>query len=100
MMEGRPIKFRVLEILSESGEAWNKDIVSQLQSEYGAPSRYSRDCLNFDLIEMGASGMIAESDAALDEDGSYGHLLVKYRITTLGNALLEELRGNVKPRGA
>ncbi|MDR2698104.1 MAG: hypothetical protein LBB30_00260 [Candidatus Methanoplasma sp.] len=100
MMEGRPYKFRILEILDTQGPMWNSDIVRQLQNEYGMPSDYYRDCLNFDLIEVAASGMICESEAMIDEDGSFrkDSLLLKYKITQLGVDLLNELRTKVTQR--
>lgn len=100
MMEGRPYKFRMLEILDEQGEVWNSDIVRQLQKEYNMPKDYDRDCLNFDLIEVAASGMICESDAKIDEEGDFkkDSLLIKYRITHIGKELLAELKSKVKPR--
>jgi len=100
MMEGRPYKFRILEILDTEGAMWNSDIVRKLQEEYKMPSDYYRDCLNFDLIEVAASGMICEEDAAVDEEGSFrkGNLLLKYHITPIGIDFLNELRAKVKPR--
>jgi len=98
MMEGRPIKFRVLEVLCDSGEMWSNDIVVQLQGEYGMENAYGRDCLNFDLVEMEASGMIREIDAKIDEDGVFreGALLRMYKITALGRELNADLQTKVK----
>jgi hypothetical protein len=98
MMEGRPIKFRVLEVLCNADEIWSNDIVTQLQDEYQMNNNYGRDCLNFDLIEMEASGMIREIDAMIDEDGVFrkGALLHKYRITQLGRDLNADLQTKVK----
>ncbi|MDR3280069.1 MAG: hypothetical protein LBT23_06120 [Synergistaceae bacterium] len=99
MMEGRPIKFRILEIL-ETEPVWNCDLVRQLQSEYGMPSDYHRDCLNFDLIEVAASGMIGEADAKIDAEGKFkkDNLLTLYRITPIGMELLDELKAKVRHR--
>jgi len=98
MMEGRPYKFRILEILEAEGPMWNCDLVKKLQDEYHMPSNYYRDCLNFDLIEVAASGMICEDEVELDEEGSFNHLLLKYHITPTGMAFLNELRVKVRPR--
>jgi hypothetical protein len=100
MMEGRPYKFRILEILDAEGPMWNDDLVRKLQSEYGMPSDYNRDCLNFDLIEVAASGMMCEMDAKIDHEGSFRKdcLLTKYKITPIGLDLLNELRSKVMPR--
>lgn len=101
MMEGRPLKFRILEILDAEGAMWNSDIVRKLQAEYGMSSDYYRDCLNFDLIEVSASGMICEADAMIDADGSFkkDSLLIKYQLTSLGEDLLNELRSKIRPAG-
>ena len=100
MMEGRPYKFRILEILDTEEATWNSDLVKRLQEEYKMPSDYYRDCLNFDLIEVAASGMICEEDAKIDEEGSFkkDSLLIKYHITPIGVDFLNELRSKVKPR--
>lgn len=99
-MEGRPIKFRILEILDTDGPSWSNDIVKQLQSEYNMPSDYQRDCLNFDLIEVDASGMITELESRIDTEGEYkaDALLSKYKITPIGVGLLAELKSKVKPK--
>jgi len=100
MMEGRPYKFRILELLEDNGSMWNSDIVKKLQAEYKMPSNYYRDCLNFDLIEVAASGMVAEEDAMIDEDGSFkkGGLLIKYHITPVGTDFLNELKKKIRHR--
>lgn len=100
MMEGHPYKFRILELLEINGSMWNSDIVRKLQEEYKMPSNYYRDCLNFDLIEVAASGMIAEEDAMIDEEGSFKKdgLLIKYHITPIGMDLLNELKTKIRHR--
>jgi len=103
MMEGHPYKFRILELLEINGSMWNSDMVRILQEEYKMPSSYHRDCLNFDIIEVAASGMIAEEDAMIDVDGSFksGGLLTKYHITPIGIDLLNELKTKIRTiRGA
>ncbi len=74
---------------------WNYELVPILQDEYNMHSDYYRDCLNFDLIEVAASGMSCEVDERLDEDESFGHILFKYKITPLGVELLNDLRSKV-----
>lgn len=99
-MEGRPYKFRILEIFGEQGNMWNSDVVRQLQSEYDMPTDYDRDCLNFNLIEVAASGMIHEVEAKIDTDGEYkkDSLLTKYGITPFGKEELDVLRTIVRKR--
>ncbi|MDR3075137.1 MAG: hypothetical protein LBU30_03745 [Candidatus Methanoplasma sp.] len=102
MMEGRPYKFRILEILDAGEAMWSCDVVRKLQEEYKMHSNYQRDCLNFDLIEVAASGMISETETKIDEDGSFkmNSLLVRYKITPIGKNLLDELKSKVKPMEA
>jgi len=79
---------------------WNSDLVKRLQAEYKMPSDYYRDCLNFNIIEVTASGMICEVDAKIDEEGSFKKdgLLIKYKMTSLGMVLLNDLMHQVRPR--
>jgi len=99
MMEGRPFKFRILEIMAE-GPCWNCDIVPRLQEEYNMPGTYCRDCLNFDLIEVASCGMITEEETEFDEEGKFrkGHLLIKYHISPIGIEYLEDLKKKARHR--
>lgn len=99
-MEGRPIKFRMLEVLHENKTMWSYDVVRMLQPEYEMEDDYGRDSLNYDLIELAAAGFIKSVDLSVDEDGSFrkGALLSKYTITSLGEAQFEELCGNIRAK--
>lgn len=94
MMEGQPIKFRILEILNESeGGMWTDEIVPILQDEYNMKNSYGRDMANFDLIELVSAGLLREGDSKIDEDGHYkkDHLITHYEISGLGKTYLEDL---------
>lgn len=86
MAKNHPFKFTILEMMYDGKERWNKDLVQAIQKEYGEPSNYSRDTINFDIIELAAGGMLKEIGAAVDEDGSYKKdaVLHKYVITPYG----------------
>ena len=58
MMEGQPIKFRILELFEEKGPMWTDEIVPILQDEYHMKGDYGRDMANFDLIELVSAGLL------------------------------------------
>ncbi|MDV0445606.1 hypothetical protein MmiAt1_11920 [Methanimicrococcus sp. At1] len=87
MTQQLPIKYRVLEILSDDKPHWNNDIVRQLQSEYtDLKGDYGRDSANFDMIELASNGLIKSVDVRVDEEGTYkkGALLHEYALTDFG----------------
>ncbi|MFA6952464.1 MAG: hypothetical protein WCQ23_05310 [Candidatus Methanomethylophilaceae archaeon] len=97
IMKGRPMKFRILEILYDGDEIWNYDLVKQLMDEYGMKGDFHRDSVNFDLIETVASGFIESVESEIDTTGKFreGSLLYKYRFTSIGKAQYEELASKV-----
>ena len=92
MMEGRPIKFRLLELFND-GEKWNYEVVSKVQEEYGMNTRFEADSINFDIIEICTAGFLVKAETKIDEDGVYriGSLLIKYKITQLGRDQFETI---------
>jgi len=102
MMKGRPLKFRMLEIFADEGRLWNYEMVEMIAAEYkDRRSKYGRQTANWDLIELAASGFIAETDATIDDEHKYGkgNLLLQYGLTEIGRAELDRLKATVKPRG-
>jgi hypothetical protein len=102
MMEGLPLKFRLLEVYDEKGTAWNYEVIGQVKKEYaGMDNNYGRDVLNYVLIEMMASGFIEVLDMKEDEEGIYkkGALLTQYGLTDLGRKQFEEIKKKAKLRG-
>ncbi len=100
MMEGRPIKFRLLELFSE-GEKWNYEVIKQLQSEYkDFKGDYKGNVINFNIIEIATAGFIIQRESKIDTDNVYreGSLLMKYSISTLGVEQLERLKKNLYKR--
>lgn len=100
LMKGRPMKFRILEIFSDGTEMWSYEAVKILMEEYGYKSDFKRDSVNFDLIEVMASGFIESEESQIDDSGKFrqGALLYKYKITELGLKQYEELVSKVKPK--
>ena len=101
MMEGRPLKFRLLEIFSEKGHLWNYEVMDIIAEEYKEKrSKFGRQTVNWDLIELAASGFIKETNAKIDEEGVYrkGALLLEYGITATGRDELTRLESLVVPR--
>ncbi|WP_406655945.1 hypothetical protein V7O62_08875 [Methanolobus sp. ZRKC2] len=86
MAELRPIKFRILELCSDS--KWNYEIVQQIQKEYNLKGDFRRDSINFDIIELASGGMLKDVEVKVDEDGIYkkGFLLHRYVLTDFGRA--------------
>jgi len=102
IMVGKPVKFRVLEILSDGAEMWNYEIVDKLSKEYRMTSQYERNSLNFDLVEICTSGFIEGIDESVDTDGSKlgsGRLLMKYRISEIGKKEYAWLAKNCRHAG-
>lgn len=102
MMENTPVKFRLLEYIEENPDAWNDQIVPEMQSEYLMNSSHGRNMINYDLIELVSAGLIREDGNKIDEDGHYkqGALLTQYNITNLGKSYLDDLRVKVIPKEA
>ena len=97
MMEGQPIKFRILELFEQNGPMWTDEIVPILQEEYNMKGDYGRDMANFDLIEMVSAGLLREGESKLDEDGHYkmNHLITHYELSGLGQSYLDDLKAKV-----
>jgi hypothetical protein len=94
MMEGRPIKFRLLEIINE-GEIWSHEAIKKIQSEYASmgPANHFRDMINFDLMELATSGFIVTVDSKIDVDGVFRQdaLLTKYKMSQIGKNQYQSL---------
>ncbi|MDY0252693.1 MAG: hypothetical protein AB7E75_00770 [Candidatus Methanomethylophilaceae archaeon] len=100
MMEGRPVKFRLLEIFAEKGHLWSYEVTEIMAAEYkDRKGKFGRQSTNWDLIELAASGFIKETDASIDEKYGKGNLLLQYGLTAIGRDELERLKTIVKPRG-
>jgi hypothetical protein len=99
MMEGRPIKFRLLEIFNE-GEKWNYEVIPTVQEEYSLNTKFGADCINFDIIEICTAGFLVKTETMIDERGVYrqGSLLIKYKITQLGRDQFETIARNLSKR--
>lgn len=98
MMEGRPIKFRLLEIVENAGEIWNYEAVRKIQSEYPpmGSDNFFRDLINYDMTELQTSGFLVCVDNEIDTEGTFrkGALLSKYKMTQLGINQLRSLEKN------
>lgn len=84
----RPIKIRILEIMEDGKERWSNELVEEICKEYGISikNNVSRDYINFDLIEMAASGFLQDVDQKIDTQGilKKDSLIHKYVITSIG----------------
>ncbi len=100
MMEGTPVKFRILEFL-ENGPKRTDEICFALCKEYpGYDTDYGRAKIKFDCIELASAGIINEGEAVIDEEGKLqkGKLLIMYSISGLGKEYLSYLKETVKPQ--
>jgi hypothetical protein len=100
MMEGTPVKFRILEFL-EDGPKRTEEICNALAKEYpGYDNNYGKAKIKFDCIELASSGIINEGEAVIDEQGIFqqGKLLIMYSLSGLGKEYLDYLKSTVKPQ--
>ncbi len=70
-MEGRPLKFRILERLYNDGECWSYDFIPKIMADYGMTTDYERDSINFDMIEMSSAGFISTKETKIDTEGIF-----------------------------
>lgn len=96
MMEGQPIKFRILEVLEER-PMWIQDIVKKIQMDYNMKTDYGRAMINYDVVELVSAGMVKEGECKIDEEGVFkkDHLLTCYSLTSYGMDTLDGLKAKV-----
>ena len=100
MMEGCPVKFRILEFVEDSPKK-NIEIMEALSKEYkGYDSKYGRAKIKYDCIELASAGILNEVDHYVDEEGvmEKGKLIVTYTLSGLGKEYLQYLKDTVKPQ--
>ena len=100
MMEGCPIKFRILEFL-EDGPKKNFEIINALSKEYpGHDNKYGKAKIKYDCIELASAGILNESDHYIDEEGvlEKGKLIMTDTLSGLGKDYLQYLKSTVKPQ--
>ena len=100
MMEGTPIKFRILEFL-EDGPKRTEVICEALCKEYpGHDNDYGKAKIKYDCIELASAGILNEDDFVVDEEGIFqqGKLLITYSLSGLGKEYLQYLKDTVKPQ--
>ncbi len=100
MMEGCPIKFRILEFVDD-GPKRTDEICNALAKEYpGHDNDYGKAKIKYDCIELASAGILNESDIVVDEEGIFqqGKLLITYSLSGLGQDYLEYLKKTVKPQ--
>ena len=96
MMEGQPIKFRILELLAEK-PMWIQELVNDLQTEYHMNSDYGKAMIKYDVVELVSAGMVREGECMIDENGDFSkdHLITCYSITHFGMQTLDGLKVKV-----
>jgi hypothetical protein len=93
MMEGEPIKFRILELFNEKEGYWVQDIVPIIQEEYSLKTDYGRGMVTYDIVELVSAGFLKEGECKLDTEGIFhkDHLITYYSITSLGKNMYQEI---------
>lgn len=93
-----PLKFRIMELVMESGPIWTQDIVDTLYNEYGMKTQHEKNMINYDVIESVSAGFLKEGESKVDEAGVFrqGALLTEYTITQLGRDTVADLRTKVR----
>jgi len=102
VMKNRPIKFRILELLYNGDQLWNYEIAKIITEEDNQTSKFQFNDINFDCIEVTASGFVESVEDAIDEDGSKlgaGRLRTKYKITDLGKTEYDWLASSIMHYG-
>ena len=92
MMEGEPIKFRILELFNDK-EWWLQDIVPVIQKEYNMAGDYGRGVVTYDITELVSAGFLSEEETKIDTEGTFwkDHLIHRYKITGLGKDMFQEI---------
>lgn len=98
LMKGRPIKFRLLEYMHENGTKWNYEIIPDIMADYNLTGDYYRDCINYDLIELAASGFLKAEQSIVDTEGIFrkNRAIFEYSLTDLGEQQYNWLVNNIK----
>ncbi|WP_440951470.1 hypothetical protein [Methanococcoides sp. FTZ1] len=88
-----PMKTRLVQILYETGEGWDYELISKLLAEYGKSGDYWKWMARFWMTELTAGGIFTVKDVAAD-DGSHfasGKVLYQYEMSDFGKARVKEL---------
>lgn len=83
-----PMRFRILHLISKNTSMSDRDIMDQLQSEYGGEGQFKTSIIDLHLASMRAVGMIEPTDLSLSPAGE---LQQKFKITDYGRSRLSYL---------
>jgi hypothetical protein len=87
------MKTALVKLLYDKGEAWDYELVAELQKIYGKSSEYWKWVIRFWTIELTSSSIFKVIDSAEDDGSHFAKGKVIYRLTTssLGKERVESL---------
>lgn len=91
--ENLTMKTALVKLLHDKGEAWDYELVQEIQKRYGKTTDYWKWVIRFWTIELSSSNIFKVIDSRLD-DGSHfenGKVLYKLAMTRLGKERIESL---------
>ncbi|MGC7870696.1 hypothetical protein ACPUYX_04085 [Desulfosporosinus sp. SYSU MS00001] len=81
-----PVKFRLLQVISENENLSNQELLVILRNEYPLDRSVNERGIEDYLLTLTATGLIDLKNAALDDNGN---LQLSYKITDYGKRLMK-----------
>ncbi|WP_088226070.1 hypothetical protein [Desulfosporosinus sp. FKB] len=81
-----PVKFRLLQVISENENLSNQELLEILRNEYPLDKSVNERGIEDYLLTLTATGLIDLKNAALDDNGN---LQLSYKITDYGKHLMK-----------
>ncbi|KLU66560.1 MULTISPECIES: hypothetical protein [Desulfosporosinus] len=81
-----PVKFRLLQVISENENLSNQELLEILRNEYPLDRSVNKRGIEDYLLTLTATGLIDLKNAALDDNGN---LQLSYKITDYGKRLMK-----------
>lgn len=87
------MKSMLVKLLYEKGEAWDYELVQEIQEKSKKTSDYWKWVIRFWTIELAASNIFKVTEAAVDDGSHFGidKVVYRFQMTTLGKERAEEL---------
>ncbi|WP_440952289.1 hypothetical protein [Methanococcoides sp. FTZ1] len=88
------MKTALVKLLYDKGEAWDYELVAEIQKIYGKSSDYWKWVIRFWTIELTSSNIFKAIDSAEDDGRHFAKEKVIYKLTTsnLGKERIESLK--------
>jgi len=87
------MKSMLVKMLYEKGEAWDYELVQEVQEKSGKTTDYWKWVIRFWTIELAASNLFKVLEASIDDGSHFGvdKVLYKFQMTSLGKERAESL---------